>query len=252
MIHTALTDHILRITLARPEKKNALTGAMYAALTDALTQAETDASVRVVLFDAEGDMFCAGNDLRDFAAVASGALAPTELKVHAFLDALAGATKPYVAAVQGAAVGIGTTLLLHCDLVYVAEDAKLSTPFSNLGLVPEAASSLLLPARIGHVRAFEMFALGHSIDGTAAASLGLANAALPANQVQTHALICAKALAAKPIGSLQATKKLMRDAQLIRMTIQREVEVFAERLKSAEAQEAFRAFVARKKEADSG
>jgi enoyl-CoA hydratase/carnithine racemase len=246
MIRTSLTDRILRITLARPEKKNALTGSMYADLTQALLQAESDASVHVVLFDAEGDMFCSGNDLKDFAAVATGAVAPTELKAHAFLEALAMASKPYVAAVHADAIGIGTTLLLHCDLVYVAEDAKLSTPFANLALVPEAASSLLMPSRIGHVRAFEMFALGHSIDGKAAASMGIANAALPADKVQPHASMCAKSLAAKPLGALQATKKLMRDAQVIHSTMQREFQVFGERLRSVEAQEAFKAFSTRK------
>lgn len=245
-VRVSVEDHLLRLTLARPEKKNALTSAMYQALIEALDDAETNADVRVVLFEAEGDTFTAGNDLSEFAAVASGALAPTDLKAYAFIQVLARATKPYVAAVQGAAVGIGTTLLLHCDLVYVAEDAQLSTPFVNLALVPEAASSVLLPALIGHPRAFAMFALGESIDGVTAASIGLANAAVPADELHARALDAAKKLATKPIGALQATKRLMRDPDAIRAIMAREVEIFGERLKSAEARQAFEAFARRK------
>ena len=141
MIRSSVHNHVLHLTLARPEKKNALVGPMYEALTEALVRAETDPAIHVVLFDAEGDSFSAGNDLSEFAAVASGAIAPNALKVRGFLDAIATATTPYVAAVQGSAIGIGATLLLHCDLVYVADDAKLSTPFVNLVLVPEAGSS---------------------------------------------------------------------------------------------------------------
>lgn len=249
-IRITLDDHILHLTFARPDKKNAITNEMYAAMTQALVQAEADSEVRVVLFGAEGDAFCAGNDIAEFAAIASGALKAVDLKAHVFLQALARGTKPYVAAVQGQAVGIGVTLLLHCDLVYVAEDAKLTTPFANLGLVPEAASSLLLPARIGHARAYGMFALGESIDGASAAALGLANAAVPAAQVRARALAAAKALAARPPGALQATKQLMLDAERTCAVIDREVKVFAERLRSPEALEAFRAFGQGKKADD--
>src|SRR5689334_13459327 len=182
---------VLRLTLARPDKKNALSNAMYAALGAALERAEADASVRVVLLDAEGDAFTAGNDLGDFAAVAAGAVQREDMTSHLFLNALARARKPYVAAVQGLAVGIGVTALLHFDLVFVAEDARLSTPFVNLGLVPEAASSWLLPARIGHARAFAMFALGESIDGRTAAAIGLVTAALPVQEVGDKALLAA-------------------------------------------------------------
>lgn len=246
-LHVRIDDHILRLILARAEKKNAISNEMYAAMTEALVRAETDSDVRVVLFEAEGDTFCAGNDLAEFAAVAAGTLKPAELKAHAFLNAVARATKPYVAAVHGHAVGIGLTLLLHCDLVFVAEDAALSTPFANLALVPEAASSLLLPARIGHARAYAMFALGESIDGKTAATLGLANAAVPAAQVRDRALAAAKALCSRPTGALQATKRLMRDAEGICAVMGREIEVFGERLKSREAMEAFRAFAQGKK-----
>jgi enoyl-CoA hydratase/carnithine racemase len=230
----------------RPDKKNSLTIAMYTALGDALARAETDSSVRAVLFEAEGDAFSAGNDIGDFAAVASGKVSREEMTTFTFLGALAKARKPYVAAVQGLAVGVGVTMLLHCDLVFVAETAKLSTPFVNLGLVPEAASSVLLPARIGHARAFAMFALGEPIDGRTAASIGLANAALPANEVGAKALAAAKLLATKPTGSLQATKQLMRDGQAIAAVMARESEIFAARLKSPETAEALRAFAERR------
>ncbi|HMN45635.1 MAG TPA: enoyl-CoA hydratase-related protein [Povalibacter sp.] len=245
-IRIGVEDRVMRIALNRPDKKNAITNAMYAALGNALDSAEKDPQVRAVLLEAEGDAFTAGNDLGDFAAVASGQLARSEMKSHMFLDALARAEKPYVAAVQGFAVGIGVTMLMHCDLVYVAENAKLSTPFVNLALVPEAASSWLIPARIGHARAFQMFALGEPVDGRTVAAIGLVNAAVPADQVRAKALEAAKALATRPLGALQATKKLMRDAAAISAVMQREGEIFGQRLKTAEAAEAFRAFAERR------
>ena len=148
--------------MARPDKKNALTNAMYGALADAIEAAETDPSVRVLLIRGEGDMFTAGNDVGEFAAMATGAF-QGERHVGRFLQALAKSSRPLVAAVQGRAVGIGTTMLLHCDLVVLAENALLSTPFVNLALVPEASSSLLMPLRIGYARAYEMFALGEAV-----------------------------------------------------------------------------------------
>lgn len=245
-IRISLEDGVMRLTFARPEKKNAITNAMYGALGEALVRAEEDPAIRVVLFDAEGDAFTAGNDLADFAAVATGALDRSEMKAHVFLSALARAQKPYVAAVQGLAVGVGATMLMHCDLVYVAEDAKLSTPFVNLALVPEAASSLLIPARIGHARAFAMFALGEALDGRTAAAIGFANLALPAAEVRATALTTANTLAKKPIGALRATKQLMRNADAIAAVMAREGEIFGARLKTPEAAEAFRAFAERR------
>ena len=245
-VRVSLEDGILRILLARPEKKNALTNAMYAALGAALDRAESDPGVRVVLFEAEGAAFTAGNDIGDFAAVAAGTAPRSEMKVHTFLGALARARKPYVAAVQGLAVGIGVTMLMHCDLVYVAEDAKLTTPFVNLALVPEAASSWLIPLRVGHARAFAMFALGEPVDGRTAAQLGIANSALPASEVRAKALAAARTLAAKPSGALQATKALMRESERIATIIARETEIFSARLQTAEAAEAFRAFAERR------
>jgi enoyl-CoA hydratase/carnithine racemase len=243
---THLEDGVLRLTLNRPDKKNALSNAMYGALADALTRAEDETGVRVVLFEAEGDAFTAGNDLGDFAAVAAGTLDRSEMNSSKFLSALARAQKPYVAAVQGLAVGVGTTMLMHCDLVFIAEDAKLTTPFVNLALVPEAASSWLLPARIGYARAFAMFALGEPVDGKTAAALGIANQALPKDQVRAKALAAAKLLATRPIGALKATKRLMRDAEAIQARMNQEGEVFGARLKTAEAAEALRAFAERR------
>jgi len=243
-IHIAVDEGVLILTLNRPEKKNALTVAMYGRLAEALEAAEDDPQVRCVLLKGAGDCFSSGNDLGDFAAVAAGGDRNTNSK--RFLRALARAQKPYVAAVHGLAVGIGVTVLLHCDLVYVAEDAKLSTPFVNLALVPEAGSSLLMPARLGYARAFALFALGEPITGKVAASLGLANAAVPAAEVEAVAMAAAKALCKRPLGSLMATKRLMRDAEKIVAQMDAENEVFGERLHTAEAAEAFAAFSQRR------
>ena len=240
------TSGLLAITLARPDKKNALTGEMYQALVEALELASAEPSIHVVLLDADGGDFCAGNDIADFVALARSGQALENSNVFRFLRALAVLDKPLIAAVRGRAVGIGTTLLLHCDLVYVAEDARLSTPFVDLALVPEAASSVLLPARIGHVRAFALFALGESLDGHAAVHCGLANEALPANEVAPRARAAALTLAGKPALAVQATKKLMRDHAQMLSVIESEGRVFAQRLKSAEAQATFQAFMTRR------
>lgn len=235
---------VLEIVFARPEKKNALSNAMYRAAIQALDEAHQNMAIRVVLFGAEGDAFTAGNDIADFAGEAAGN--NTGLAARDFVAALARAEKPIVAAVSGLAVGVGTTMLLHCDLVYVAETARLTTPFVNLALVPEAASSLLLPARIGHVRAFAMFALGEGLSGAEAFALGLANKALPADAVLPAAREAARALAMRPFGAIVATKKLMRDAERMLARIDEESAIFAQRLQTAEAREAFRAFAERR------
>src|ERR1700722_11739952 len=203
-----MTDHLLRhledgvmtITFNRPEKKNAITDEMYAALADAFGAAGRDEAVRAILLLSAGDSFTAGNDLASFArqsaAIRPRASAPSN--VERFIKAIADAGKPVVAGVKGRAVGIGLTLLLHCDLVFVAEDAQLSAPFVSLGLVPEAASSLLLTARLGHARAFSIFADGHVVSGRAAADWGLANQALPSGEVDKAARAAAKRLARQP------------------------------------------------------
>ena len=234
-------EGMLSLTMNRPEKKNAFTREMYRAFAEAVNAANDDRDVRVILVQGAGDGFTAGNDLGEFAAVNRGEDLgePSGLPL---LHALANAKKPLVAAVHGRAVGIGLTMLLHCDLVYVAENALLSVPFVNLALLPEAASSLLLPARIGHVRAFELFALGQPIDGRTAVAWGIANAAVPADEVLSRARAAAQALAARPPAAVGLTKALMRDVAAVTARIQEELEHFAAQLKSPEAREALAAF----------
>ena len=244
-VKTELSDSVLVVTLARPDKKNAITGAMYNAMSDALHRAETDDAVKVVLFQGEGDSFTAGNDLADFAAQ-SRSNSDEESPAFRFITALGDASKPLVAAVQGNAVGIGTTMLLHCDLVFLAEGARLITPFVNLALVPEAASSWLLPARIGHARAYQMFALGEPMEAAAAVASGLANAVLPVAELRQKAMAAAVKLTQRPAGSLKATKSLMREVERIQSQIGIEGALFKERLKSPEAREAFTAFAERR------
>lgn len=245
-IHVDQANGILTITLARPDKKNALTDAMYGTLADTIERAEHDSTIRVLLLQGDGDMFTAGNDVGEFAAIASGK-GPGERHVHRFLHALAKSSVPIVAAVQGKAVGIGTTMLLHCDYVLLASDAELITPFVNLALVPEAASSWLLPLRIGHVRAFEMFALGEPLDAPSAVALGIANKVCANGQLRDDARRMAERIAAKPAGSLSAMKKLMRDAEALVVQMDSESAKFQERLTSAEAREAFAAFAEKRK-----
>jgi enoyl-CoA hydratase/carnithine racemase len=243
-IKTTTQDGVLEITLARPEKKNALSNAMYRAASDALENAQQDRAIRVVLLSSEGDAFTSGNDLADFAGAAAGGA--EELQAGRFIRVLAQAEKPLIAAVPGLAVGVGTTLLLHCDLVIVAETAKLSAPFVDLALVPEAASSLLLTARIGHARAFAMFAMGEALTGAEAVNLGIANKVLPKDEVIAAARAAARALAEKPLGAVIATKRLMRESEAILTRMARENQVFGERLQTAEAREAFSAFAERR------
>jgi enoyl-CoA hydratase/carnithine racemase len=244
-VRTERLPGVLAITLARPHKKNALTAAMYRQLLEALEFASAEPSIHAVVLDSEGGDFCAGNDIADFVVLAAAAASFEQSDVWRFLQALVAFDKPLVAAVRGRAVGIGTTLLLHCDMVYVADNAILSTPFVDLALVPEAASSLLLPARIGYVRAFALFALGEVIDAGAAVDLGVANAALPAAEVTPRARATALALAGKPPQALQSTKRLMRDHTRIQAVVAAEGREFAQRLMSLEAQATFQAFMAR-------
>jgi enoyl-CoA hydratase/carnithine racemase len=242
-------DGVLTLTLNRPEKKNALTPAMYAAVGDAIDNAPDDPDVRCILIQAEGDMFTAGNDLADFAAANRGEGARSGQEGagerrggSALITALARATTPIVAAVEGRAVGVGVTMLLHCDLVFIAEDALLTTPFVNLALVPEAASSILLPARIGHARAFAMFVLGEAVSGRQAADWGIANLALPRGEVRVRARAAAEAIAAKPPSAVVITKALMRESERYLARIAEEGGHFTSQLKTPEAKEAFAAF----------
>jgi enoyl-CoA hydratase/carnithine racemase len=231
---------VLTLTLNRPEKKNALTWDMYRRLGEAIDSATDAPDVRCILLQGNGDSFTAGNDLSEFAAVNSGER--DRVGGNPLLAALARTTTPIVAAVQGRAVGVGTTMLLHCDLVFVTEDTLLTTPFVNLALVPEAASSLLLPARIGHVRAFSMFVLGEGVDGRTAVTWGLANAAVPADELRARARAAADAIAARPPAAVATTKRLMRDVAAISARMEEETTHFLAQLKSAEAREAFATF----------
>ena len=238
-IDIARADGILTLTMNRPDKKNALTDAMYAAMSDAMEEANGDAT-RACVIRGAGEMFTAGNDIGDFLAAGSSA---AERNVFRFLRMLATFEKPLIAGVQGKAVGIGTTLLLHCDHVVLADDAQLSTPFAKLGLVPEAASSVLLPARIGHARAFAMLAMGQPMSAAEALACGLANTVVAPKELDRAVAGAASQIAALPPEAVSASKRLMREATGVADAMEREGKVFAERLQSAEAREAFTAFM---------
>jgi len=246
MITSETANGVCTITLARPEKKNALSLAMYEALTRAINSAAADKSVRALLLTGQPGIFTAGNDLEDFLA------APTttqDLPVIQFMRALMAFEKPVVAAVTGAAVGIGVTMLLHCDLVYVSEDARLSLPFVALGVVPEFCASLLLPLLMGHAKASEKLMLGLPFTAVEAVAVGLANSAHPASEVLNHARQVAERFNALPAGAVRDTKRLMRGGlrNAVEQTMNDEIAVFFERLKSPEAREAFQAFFEKRK-----
>src|SRR5262245_3200731 len=192
---------VMEIRFNRPPKKNAITNAMYGQMADALAEAGEHRDVHAVLFTAAGDLFTAGNDLMDFAAIASGAAGDAPRHVERFLKRLILFEKPIVAAIQGDAVGVGVTMLLHCDLVFISEHAKLITPFVDLGLVPENASSKTIPARIGHARAFALLGLCEPMSGKDAFAAGIANAALPTAEVDAKARAAALTLTKKPAES---------------------------------------------------
>jgi len=245
-IRTEVSSGVMTIVLNRPEKKNAITNAMYGEIADALNHAASDPSVGAVLLRGEGADFCSGNDIGMFAEASAGTVDIHESNTGTFLTAITTFPKPLVAAVTGRAIGVGVTMLFHCDLVYVAHDCQLRTPFIDLALVPEAASAYTIPARIGHVTAFALFALGDPIGADEAVALGIANRAVPAAEVAGIAAAAAKALAAKPLSALIATKRLMRDAEAIAAAIDAESQAFADQLKTPEAAAAFAAFAARK------
>ncbi len=240
------SEKLLVLTLNRPDKKNALTRAMYATLGAEIANADADPNIRCILIKANGDMFTAGNDLADFAAIGNATAAPKPEDANPLLPALARSRTPIVAAVNGRALGIGVTLLLHCDMVYMADDALLIAPFVNLALVPEAGSSLLMPLRIGHVRAFEMFVLGEPVSAGKAVSWGLANRTVPAAELHAAARAAALAIAARAPASVVATKSLMRDQEGMLARMSEESGNFLRQLKSAEFKEAFNAFSERR------
>ncbi len=235
---------VLTLRMNRPDKKNALTNAMYGTMADTLENADRDDSVRVAVIRGAGELFCAGNDIGDFLKASDNI---AEGNVFRFIRLLGAFTKPLVAGVQGHAVGIGTTMLLHCDYVVLAEDAKLSTPFTGLGLVPEAASSMILPATIGHSRAFAMLAMGEPMGAAEAVAAGLANQLVANTELDDAVDKAAQRIAALPPGAMQATKALMREPGVTGARMEAEIEIFAQRLQSAEAKEAFTAFMEKRK-----
>ena len=236
-------EGVRTIAFARPEKKNAITNAMYEKMVAALSEAEADPAIKVVLFASTNENFTAGNDLVDFATnPADGPDAP----VFQLLKLLCDAKKPMVAAVPGLAVGIGTTMLLHCDLVYAADTAKFKMPFVDLGLVPEAGSSQLLVQLIGHQRAAALLLLGEMFDAKQALGFGLVNAVVPEAELLALARAKAAALAAKPTAALLTSKALMkREPESVWARVQRESVLFTEALKSPEAKAAFAKFLSK-------
>ena len=239
-------DRVMVITLDRASKKNAITDQIYGEIAGALSHAAANDEVRVVVLAGEGPDFCAGNDISMFTDSAAGGPDVATSNVEPFLTALSTFPKPLVAIVTGRAIGVGATMLLHCDLVYVATDAQLILPFINLGLTPEAGSAWLLPQRIGHIRAFALMALGERLSGTAAASLGLANAALPTAELVPVAMTAARTLAERSPSALAATKRLMRDAGAIEAALAADRQALLTQLATPEAAAAFAAFAARR------
>ncbi len=230
------------LQFARPERKNAITGEMYSLLGDGLLSAAEDPAVRVVVLCGNEAGFTAGNDLGDFL---NNPPRGAETPVARFLRAVSSFPKPLIAAVNGVAVGVGTTMLLHCDLVYAADDAKLSLPFVNLGLCPEAASSMLLPARAGYARAAEKLMLGEPFGAAEAQQMGMVNRVMPVADLKAFALAQAQKLAAKPLTALMETKRLMRQgtASLVPQVMAEESAVFTKLLTAPAAKEAFTAFM---------
>jgi len=249
-IKTGVVNGVATIEIARPEKKNALTVAMYQAMHDALVAAKADNAVRAVLITGQPGIFTSGNDIEDFMTRAPGQGSDAmDSPVFRFMHALLECDKPVVAAVTGAAIGIGTTMLLHCDFVYVSDEARLAMPFVALGLVPEFASSLVVPQLMGHRLAAEKLLLGDPFTPEQAVECGIANAVLPGTEVVNHARRVAERFNALPPGAVRQAKALMRAPQneLILKTIRTEGAIFAARLKSPEAMEAFQAFFQKRK-----
>ncbi len=244
-------DHVgkvLRMRMNRPDKKNALTVDMYSRMADALGRARDDGEVRAVVILGTEGAFTSGNDVADFLQNPPEA---EDSPVFRFLDAIATFPKPLLAGVTGVAVGIGTTMLLHCDLAYAASDARFRLPFVNLGLVPEAASTLLLPRMVGHVRAAELLFLGEVFSAEKACELGLVNAVIDAHGLEEHVMNQARRVAEQPPAAIRTAKRLMKrvNAEAISETMGTEGECFAAALKSPEAAEALQAFL-QKREPD--
>ncbi|KFL22218.1 4-chlorobenzoyl coenzyme A dehalogenase-2 [Ralstonia pickettii] len=240
-IRTETAEGVLTLTFDRLDRKNAITAAMYQTLADALVAAETDPVIRVIVLAGHESVFTAGNDLEDFM---KNPPKDESAPVHQFLRAISTASKPLIASVSGAAVGVGTTMLLHCDLVYASETAKLSMPFAQLGLCPEAASSLLLPQLAGYHRAADKLLFGEPFDANEARELGLVNRVLPAGELDAFVRTQARKLTLLPPASLRATKRLMKEGATPQIAERMSVEgkQFGEMLRAPEAREAFTAF----------
>ena len=239
------SNHILRIQLNRPRKKNALTPAMYTRLREAIERADDDTSIHVITLTGSGDSFCAGNDLNSFLAD------PGSDSAARFIKAIAGAQTPIVAAVNGVAVGVGVTMLLHCDLVYAAEDAKFNFAFIDLGLLPEAASSYLLPRMLGYSGAAELLMLGEAFSAKKAQECGIVNQVVASEALDDLAQSKAAQLAEKPPEALRQTKMLLRRgrAKAVEETMALELGLIGERLVSDEVRDIMQAFFERRRHA---
>ncbi len=245
-IVTEHTGSILRIQFNRPTKRNAMTSAMYLALAGIFNEAANDENTRVVLWHGAGDSFCAGNDLEDFLKNPPG---PGESPQASLMHAFVNFDKPVVVAVQGAAIGGGTTMLTHCDFIYAGESAKFQMPFINLAVVPEFGSSCSVPARIGHLRAAELILLGARFDARRAAELGLVTEVVSDKDLLAKATETARRLAAKPAAALQASKRLMKQPfrEQLKAAMKAENEEFSVQVRSDDAKEAFSAFLEKRK-----
>lgn len=245
-INTEIVAGVMKITINRPEKKNALTWAMYDALSDNLERAELDNDVKVIFIHGAGGSFCAGNDIGAFVDPPS---ADKKAPSQRFIENIAFARKPLVAAVDGVAVGIGTTMLLHCDLVYAADNTRFSLPFVNLGLTPEAASSYLLPKLVGHQRASELLLFGEAFSAETACDFGMVNHVFPQNTLHVEAFNEAEKLANKPDESVRMTKALLKKGSeaITGEIIKEELTLFAERMRSPEFATIITAFLTSQK-----
>src|SRR3954447_23965302 len=245
-IITERSGSVLRIELNRPTKKNAMTSGMYVTLADLFKDAAKDERIRVVLWHGAGDSFCAGNDVEDFLKNPPGPGASPQAQL---MNALVNFDKPLVAAVHGAAIGGGTTMLTHCDFIYAGESTKFQMPFINLAVVPEFGSSCSVPARIGHIRAAELILLGAPFDARRAVELGLATEVVPDNDLRAKATDTARKVAAEPAAALQASKRLMKQPfrEQIKAAMKAENEEFSAQVRSEDAREAFTAFQEKRK-----
>jgi enoyl-CoA hydratase/carnithine racemase len=245
--HVVITsaNGVLEIRLNRPEKKNALTREMYNTVADALTAADANGAVRAIILTGTGDAFTSGNDIADFRARASG---NAETSASRFLPAISGLAKPLIGAVNGMAIGIGTTMLMHCDFLLAVPSARFLMPFTALGLVPEAGSSLLVPLAIGHRRASALLLLGEGIDAATAAEWGLINQVVDADELLPTARAMAARLAALPPEAVRQTKALMKTGKPdLPARMAEEIELFRRRVVSPEAKEAFTAFAEKRR-----